>query len=433
MAGRSRFDPARLRRRLQSLPRRAGGLRLGLVAFLRDRTERPRAWARPVTGPVLEVVTGTAWAALLLAVPALIAGLALGWTELVVAGWLVLALLLVCVAFVLGRHQLSAALDLSRDRVVVGERANGAARLLNRTGHRTLPLSVELVVGQGRARFDLPSLAPRAEHEELFAIPTSRRAVLTVGPVRTVRADPLGLLRREQELTEPELLYVHPRTVRVEGSASGLVRDLEGETVRKLSDNDVAFHALRGYVPGDDRRNIHWKSTARTGTLMVRQFEETRRSHMLVVLSTRLDDYVSEEEFEAAVSIAASLGVRTLSEGHTLTATTSSRVLHTGSTKRLLDQYSGVDYEPAARPLSEVARGVARDHPGASVAVFVCGSLTEAAEIRRARRHLALDLRTIVVRAEPSAETTLRQMGDLDIATVGSLDDLGSTLRRLSR
>ena len=82
------------------------------------------------------------------------------------------------------------------------------------------------------------------------------------------------------------------------------MRDLEGRTVPKVSDNDVSFHALRGYVAGDDRRHIHWKSSAKTGTLMVRQFEETRRSHLLTMVSSRLEDYASDEQFELAISVA---------------------------------------------------------------------------------------------------------------------------------
>jgi len=275
-------------------------------------------------------------------------------------------------------------------------------------------------------------VAAHSEHEDLFAIPTSRRAVLTVGPVRAVRSDPLALLRREQRMTEEQLLYVHPRTVRIDGSAAGLIRDLEGQTVRKLSDSDVAFHALRAYVPGDDRRYIHWKTSARTGTLMVRQFEETRRSHLLVALSTRLDDYASDEEFETAVSIAGSLGLQTIVEGQTLSASTSIRQLRTSSTKRLLDQLSGVEFERQAPRLSEVARRLAREVSGASVAVIVCGSIVEAAEIRRARRFLPIDIRTVVVRSQENVDPTIRSMGDVSIATVGTLDDLPATMRRLS-
>jgi len=423
------FDVAAARRMPFAIRRRTTAWWLNACHTAQARTERPRRAVLPIT----RVVTPTAWTVLTLAAAALVGGVLLDWSELTVAWWLSVGLLATSVMFILGRHQLTAHLNLSRDHVIVGQPATGSVHLVNESGRRTLPLSVELTVGSGRKPFDLPSLPGHAEHEELFRIPTSRRAVLTVGPVRTVRADPLGLLHREQTITEPEVLYVHPRTVRVDSSASGLVRDLEGETVRVLSNNDVAFHALRGYVPGDDRRSIHWKTSARTGKLMVRQYEETRRSHMLIVLSTRLDDYASDEEFEDAISIAASLGVRTLTEGHTLTATTSRRRLSPGSARYLLDQYAGVEYEASAPSLSEVARRLARDHAGASVAIIVCGSLTDASEIRKARRYLPLELRAVVMRSEPAAATTLRQLGDVDVATLGSLEDLGPTLRRLSR
>lgn len=433
MADAVRFSLTDIRRKALAAQRRAVTAWLDARETVRSRTEGVRGKLRPFT----QVVTPTAWVSLVLAVVALVAGMRLGWTDLLAAGWFYLAVLALAVLFILGSHRLDARLDLTRDRVQVGEEAYGSIHLHNRSGARTLPLTIELAVGEGQpVGFDVPSLKSHADYggdDLLFKVPTERRAVWTVGPVRTVRIDPIGLLRREQSLTEPELLYVHPRTVPVQGSASGLVRDLEGETIRKLSDNDVAFHALRNYVPGDDRRYIHWKSSAKTGTLMVRQFEETRRSHMLVVLSTRLHDYADDDEFEDAVSIASSLGVQTLKEGQTLTAATSTRTLRHGTARRLLDQYAGVDFERHAPSLAEVARRIARNDTGASVAVFVCGSLTEAAEIRKARRFLPLELRTIVVRSEPASETTLRQMGDLDVATLGSLDDLGTTLRRLSQ
>ena len=81
----------------------------------------------------------------------------------------------------------------------------------------------------------------------------------------------------------------------------------------------MSFHAIREYTPGDSRRQIHWKSTAKTGQLMVRQFEESRRSRMAVVLSLALADYADEDEFELGVSAAASLAPRRCVTDATLT------------------------------------------------------------------------------------------------------------------
>jgi uncharacterized protein (DUF58 family) len=423
------FDAHRIRRGLFAVRRRADALRLNTSGWVADHTARPRTFVRPVT----QVVSPAAWNLAVVGLASMWGSFRWDWTELRVAAWFILFVLVVSIIFVFGRHQLRATLDLSRDRVVVGERANGRLLLTNETRHRTLPLTIELPVGQGRADFELPSLGTGAEHEDLFAIPTSRRGVLTVGPVHAVRSDPLGLLRRDQSLTEPELLFVHPRTVRVQSSAAGMIRDLEGQETRKLTDSDVSFHALRGYVPGDDRRFIHWKTSARTGTLMVRQFEETRRSHLLVALSTRVDDYASDDEFETALSIAGSLGLQSINERQTLSMSTSTRHLTTPSAKRLLDQLSGVEFERNAPRLPEVARRLARDINGASVAILVCGSMVEAAEMRKAGRFFALDVRTIVVRNQPDQETAIRSMGGIDIVSIGDLKDLPSAIRRLSR
>jgi uncharacterized protein (DUF58 family) len=394
-----------------------------------ERTARPRALAAPVTS----VVSGSAWVLLLVLVVAAAASVPLAWAELRVAAVFAALLLPVCALFVIGSNRLAATLDLSRTRVVVGERATGRLALTNAAARRMLPLQVELPVGTGVAVYDVPSLRRGAEHEELFAIPTHRRAVLDLGPVRAVRTDPFGLLRRDRELTRPDLLHVHPRTVLIEGSASGFIRDLEGETIRKISDNDVAFHTLREYVPGDDRRFVHWKSTARTGTLMVRQFEETRRSHLMVVLSTRLDDYATDEEFELAVSVAGSLGAQALRDGHTLSILTSTTHLRSDHATAVLDQLAGVDYDPTAPRLPDAVRRLGRQVTGASVAMLLCGSTVEASDLRRARRLLSPDVRAVAVGAELAADSSLRVMGDLDLATLGALDDLGGIMRRLAR
>ncbi len=417
-----------LRRTLTAANRRrqalAGGIRDGLA----QRTGRVRTALRPVT----ETVTEAGWVVAVLAVVLLVAGPVLHWPELLVAGLFLALLLLIAVAFVVGRQPLAARLDLARDRVIVGERANGYLTLANPSGRRSRPLVVEFPVGAGRAAFELPALAPGAVHEELFAIPTEHRAVLDVGPVTAVRADPLGLLRREAHLSQMDTLYVHPKTLRVEGSAAGLVRDLEGRTVPKVSDNDVSFHALRGYVAGDDRRHIHWKSSAKTGTLMVRQFEETRRSHLLTMVSSRLEDYGSDDEFEMAISVAGSLGTQALADGQQLSAVASHASLPSAGAQRFLDGLSGLTYDWKAKHLVDVARHLGVDELAASVVVLCVGSGVSITELRRARQYLPVDMRVIAMRCLVGQEPSVRWLGDLAVCTVGRLEELGVAVRRVS-
>ena len=115
-------------------------------------------------------------------------------------------------------------------------------------------------------------------------MPTDRRAVIPIGPPSAVRTDPLGLLRRDAVEQAAVELFVHPKIIGLDSLSPGLQRDLEGQATRDLSTSDLAFHTLRDYVTGDDRRHVHWRSTAKAGRLLVRQFQDTRRSQLTLVV-----------------------------------------------------------------------------------------------------------------------------------------------------
>ncbi len=63
------------------------------------------------------------------------------------------------------------------------------------------------------------------------------------------------------------------------------------------------FVSMREYVAGDDPRMIHWPTTARTGTLMVREHVEVRRPEFTVVLDTA-PSVGTPDDFEEAVDVA---------------------------------------------------------------------------------------------------------------------------------
>ncbi len=177
-----------------------------------------------------------------------------------------LALVIGVVMLVTGGLDLAVGLELGVQRVVVGDPATAKVAATNTARRRQLPIRLETRIGKGTARLAVPSLTPGASHDELFVIPTKRRSIVPVGPVRSVQGDPLGLVRRETIWTGEEDLYVHPKTVPVSSLTTGWMRDLEGETTNDRSPSDVAFHTLREYVVGDDRRHVHWRTTARSPT-----------------------------------------------------------------------------------------------------------------------------------------------------------------------
>ena len=392
---------------------------------------------------VAAVVTPLGWVLLGVIPVALGLGYQFGWLELVVAGWACVVLVAVAALYLIGRSPFEMSLSLPHRRVVLGEPARGRVEVTNARRRRTLGAKLEIPVGHGLAELALPGLRGGSVFQQDFAIPTTRRGIVPVGPVRTVRADPVGLVRRELLWTESAELVVHPRTIGVPSTSTGLIRDLEGTPTRDLTSSDVAFHALREYQPGDERRYIHWKSTAKTGRFMVREFEQTRRSHLVVALTLATSDYASEDEFELAVSVAGSLGVRAIHDGRTVSVVVSTvtpefakrkvlavKSLATHVPTRLLDELAVVDVSTAALNLRDIARVAADDVDGISVAFLVCGSRVSAAELRAAAHSFPVGVEVVAIVCDPDAIPGLRRVGGLSVLTVGFLDDLRIALAR---
>ncbi|HEY0185857.1 MAG TPA: DUF58 domain-containing protein [Cellulomonas sp.] len=392
--------------------------------------------ARGAAGASRTRLSGVGLGALLLAVPGGGAGLLLGWVELTAAAGAVLAALLVAVAMTAGRLPHTVRLDLADHRVRVGQRAFGGVRVTAPAGRRTRPVRLDLQVGSGRAALAVPALGPGGVHEELFAVPTDRRAVLTVGPVRVVRGDPLGLAVRHAATTGAERLYVHPQLVLLTGADAGLLRDLEGGATRDPSESDLAFHALRDYVVGDDRRSIHWRTTARRGVLTVRQYEDTRRTQTVVALATdprdyrqRGGDHEPDAELELAVAVVASIGVRVLTEEHPLVVSAAGNRVRSTARRAFLDDCAAIACGPEGAATAVLGRRIAREAPDVTLAFLVTGSVPSDADLRTAARHVPEGTRTVVLSCTPGASAEVRTRGGLSLVRLGALADLPRVLR----
>ena len=379
------------------------------------------------------VVRPLAWVLIAIAAGSWIVGSVAGWWELTVVGIVIAITVALCALFLIGRTAYDVSLDLARTRVVVGERAVGALTLANRGARAILPSRIVLPVGSGRGEFGIQRLAPGEEAEELFAIPTQRRGVVKVGPVSVVRGDPLGLFERAHQRDEPVDLFVHPRTIMFDGQSLGFLRDLEGLPAADLSRDDVSFHALLEYQPGDDLRHVHWRSTARTGTVMVRQYEETRRSHFVIALSRSTADYATEDDFELGISAAGSIGLRALRDSQRVDVRVQGRELPSGTGKQLLDSLSAVESsKPGDGGIAQLSGIVSATMPLASVVVLVCGSKVRSDDLRLACSRLPFGARVLAVIADTTASApTLRRIGDADVVTIGALEQVPLALQKV--
>jgi uncharacterized protein (DUF58 family) len=386
------------------------------------RVGRAAAAAVPVQGRI--VIGG--------AIGCLIAGFLLHWSELVFIGVTLAAAVAIASGYAIGRTTYAVTVELNPRRVIVGGRALGRIAVTNSGTRPVLGSRMELPVGAAHAEFQLPRLAPGQEHEDLFAVPTHRRALILAGPATSVRGDQLGLLRRTQTWTDRIELFVHPLTTRLKASAQGLVRDLEGQATKTITNSDLAFHALRPYEQGDSMRNVHWRTSARTGQLMVRQYQETRRSQLLLVLGADAAHYASDDEFELAVSVLASVGVHVIGEENQITAGWDGGAMHTVSPVSLLDDSCRLEpVRRGAKPLREVVRTLAARRAQPSVVLLVVGSQTPPADIRAVATLWGHDTVFTAVRVDEAGEAVMRRSGPVTIASVTTLRELPLMLSRL--
>lgn len=164
-------------------------------------------------------------------------------------------------------------------------------------------------------RIPLPPLAPFERVEVTGAIPTTRRGKFPVGPSSIERVDPLGLAIGSRSQQATNMVMVHPRLHALTGPY-GEVHSVAEEAVlrRATSDPLSGFVTLREYVDGDDPRLIHWPTTARMGTMMLREHVELRRPELTVVLDT-VATVAQPDDFEEMVDITASIAVHALHSG----------------------------------------------------------------------------------------------------------------------
>ncbi len=389
----------------------------------------------PLTAPVgrvLACVSATGWSVLVAALGCAVGLRLLGWQELGYAASALVVLFALSCLLTIGRTQLDVTTVLDPTRVGVGSPSILRVAVRNPGRRPVLPSTLDLPTGQGVTRFALSALGHAATWEEVLVMPTDRRGVLVVGPAVTRRGDPFGIVARQVALTEPTELIVWPRLVGLQPLESGLLKDLEGHTTSHISASDLSFHTLREYAPGDDRRHIHWASSAKRSSLsgldtfLVRQFVDTRRSHIGVALDTRTSSYTEDDEFELAVSVAASVARRAQQDGQDLSHAAGDAVVTLPSRATGLDLYARVS--PGEASLEAVAARLTRRAPGISAALLVVGPLTPFTSVHRAARLFGPSVNVVGVRVEAGSPPTVHRAGGTTVVSVGSLPDLPAAL-----
>jgi uncharacterized protein (DUF58 family) len=204
---------------------------------------------------------------------------------------------------------LSAARVLRPARAEAGSAARADLSVANLGSRSTGILSATDSFDGGRrvARFLVPPMAPGEMAEAAYRLPTGRRGIYSIGPLTVSVTDPFGVAEATVTAAGTDRFVVYPRIEDVLPLPGASTREARmGSFQASRVPVGLDFFGLRQYEVGDDLRRVHWRSTARTGELMLRQDEMPWESRSTVLLDTRAAAHQGES-FERAVEVAASL------------------------------------------------------------------------------------------------------------------------------
>ncbi|MGW5012872.1 DUF58 domain-containing protein [Micromonospora chalcea] len=209
------------------------------------------------------------------------------------------------------RPRLSVARRADPDRVARGEPAAMELTVRNTGRLRAANLVAEDRCAGALVPVPLLRLRPGRDTVVRYDVPTHRRGVVPVGPLRVVRRDPLGLVALARGYGGTVPVWVHPRIHPLSAVPTGAGRSLDGRT-DSVPHGSITFDSLREYVVGDELRRVHWRTSARVGELMVRENVDTSLPRLVVVLDNRASAHPGRvggvaESFESACEAAASV------------------------------------------------------------------------------------------------------------------------------
>jgi uncharacterized protein (DUF58 family) len=184
-----------------------------------------------------------------------------------------------------------------------------------RNGNRRLPaFSVEAGEERSPARAWIPVIDPGQTAAGRAETVWPARGVFPLETLTLSTSFPFGLFIKERDVDVPGEAVVWPRADRSvrDPRPSGQRVRRSGEAFAGNAGARGEYRGLRPYRPGDDPRDVHWKTTARVGHPVIREYERDRSRALWLCLDLRAPD---GDSAETAVEIAASLAAAAVRRG----------------------------------------------------------------------------------------------------------------------
>lgn len=132
------------------------------------------------------------------------------------------------------------------------------------------------------------TVPPRRERTVRYTVRPTERGVYEFGAINVYVATPLGLVERRVLVEEGAEVPVYPSFKQMQKyeimAASNRLEEVGVKKVRRVG-HTMELDRIREYVPGDDRRAVNWKATARRGDLMVNVYQDERAQPVYCLLN----------------------------------------------------------------------------------------------------------------------------------------------------
>jgi len=224
-----------------------------------------------------------------------------------------------------------------------------------------------------------------------------KRGLYTLTGYRIATKFPFALFRKSRDVEAPLELIVYPARVPVSRPAPKAVT--RGETIADRLGRRGEFFGLREGRPGDDVRDVHWRSTARAGRLLVREYEDELARRVAIGVDNALPDEVRDAIADGAVTPAFEAQIAAVERAISIAASLAAAYLEAGWTVEL-----------AARG-AQVAAGTGRMHEvriarALAVLPHVSDQIAFAPLPKRIESVL-VHARTVPAAGRPSAQTVM--------------------------
>jgi len=164
----------------------------------------------------------------------------------------------------------------------------------------------------------VPGLGSRASVASTTVRRASRRGVVDGGALQVVSSAPFGVAEARRSVAAGGRTVVYPRVVPVTSFSLLDAGWKSGEEAPRVAGRGLGqeFLGVREYQRGDSLRHVHWPSTARRGTLVVKEMELERPASLVILVDTWADGGRDETALDLCCTVAASVAVKALATGH---------------------------------------------------------------------------------------------------------------------